>query len=225
MAHLLDGNGCVITGPFYVKGAQNDAGIEAWPYDPVRAAELLDEAGWVDSDGDGVRDRDGRAFRFKFMYSGSYVLYERLARLLKDEAAKVGIEVVPEPYEWSVVLERLNERDFDSVVMNWAGGIVEDPYRMWHCSQIGGGGANYVGFNNQKADIIIEEIRKSFDEAERKGLFHELGRIIHEEQPCSFLFTRPSFRLVDRRFENVIIHDLGLNYSEWYVPREQQRYK
>ena len=82
-----------------------------------------------------------------------------------------------------------------------------------------------MGFNNQKADIIIEEIRKTFDEDKRNGLYHQLGRIIHEEQPCSFLFTRPSFRLLDRRFENVIIHNLGLKYLEWYVPREQQRYK
>jgi len=225
IARLLKGNGGMITGPFYIKGRQNDPNIQPWPYDLEKAEQLLDAAGWRDTDGDGLRDKNGVDFRFKFMYSTASTLYTRLAKLLKDEAEKVGIEVIPEPYEWSVVISRLNDRKFESMVMGWGGDILEDPYQLWHSSQIGNRGSNYVGFNNTEADAIIEQARRTMDNDKRNKLYHRLHRILHEEQPYTFLYARPTLRLVDKRLKNVNIHKLGLNYREWYVPKEQQRYK
>ncbi|MFH1614133.1 MAG: peptide-binding protein [Planctomycetota bacterium] len=225
VTHLLRGNARTITGPFYIYGPQNDPNIEPWPYDPARAARLLDQAGWMDSDGDGLRDKDGNPFRFKFMYSSASTFYQRLAKLIKDEAAKVGIEVVPDPYEWSVVITRLNDRNFEAMVMGWGGDILEDPYQLWHSSQIGNRGSNYVGFRNNQADELITLARRTMDDDQRNRLYHRLHRILHEQQPYTFLYARPTFRLLDRRFKNVIIHKLGLKYEEWYVPTELQKYK
>ncbi len=225
ISKLLKGQGEMITGPFYIKGPQNDPDIRPWPYDLDRSKELLDEAGWVDSNSDGLRDKDGVAFRFKFMYSSASALYERLAKLLKDEAAKVGIEMIADPYEWSVLMPRLSDRKFEAMVMGWGGDIIEDNYQIFHSSQKGKRGSNYVGFDNAEADRLLEKIRRTMDEQERNKLCHELHRILHEEQPYTFLFARPTFRLVDKRFKNVKIHTLGLNYLEWYVPKEKQRYK
>ncbi len=225
ISKLLKGHSKMITGPYYINGAQNDSAIKPWPYDLNRARKLLDEAGWVDSDGDGLRDKDGVTFRFKFMYSSASALYERLAKLLKDEAARVGIEVIPEPYEWSVLIPRLSDRKFEAIVMGWGGDIIEDNYQLFHSSQIGNRGSNYVGFNNAKADWLLEEIRCTMDEEERNKMCHQLHRILHGEQPYTFLFARPEFRLVDKRFESVKIHSLGLNYLEWYVPKDKQKYR
>lgn len=225
VSKLLKGHGEEISGPFFIKGSQNAPDIEPWPYDRERARQLLDEAGWVDSDGDGLRDKDGVSFRFKFMYSSDNALYRRLAKFLKDEAAKVGIEVVPEPYEWSVVISRITDRKFEAMVMGWGGDVLEDFYQIFHSSQIGNRGSNYVGFSNARADALLEQIKRTMDKHEREKLCHWFHRILHEEQPYTFLFTRPTFRLVDRRFKNVIIHKLGPKYWEWYVPKEQQRYK
>jgi peptide/nickel transport system substrate-binding protein len=225
VSKLLKGQGRTITGPFYINGPQNDPNIEPWPYDLDKARELLDEAGWVDSDNDGVRDKNGVPFRFKFMYSSDTALYRRLAELLKDAAAKVGIEVIPEPYEWSVAIGRITDRKFEAIAMGWGGDILEDFYQIFHSSQIGNRGSNYVGFRNKQADAILEEVRHTLDENKRNELCHKLHRIFHEEQPYTFLFTRPTFRLVDKRFKNVKIYKLGPKYWEWYVPKEQQRYK
>jgi peptide/nickel transport system substrate-binding protein len=82
-----------------------------------------------------------------------------------------------------------------------------------------------VGFNNKEADSIIEQARRTLDETRRNELYHKLHRILHEEQPYTFLFTQPTLRLVDKRFKNVIIHKLGPKYLEWYVPKDEQRYK
>ena len=225
VSKLLKGQGRLISGPFFINGPQNDPNIKPWSYDLNRARELLDAVGWVDSDGDGLRDKNGIAFRFRFMYSSDNALYRRLANLLKDAAAKVGIEVIPEPYEWSVVISRITDREFEAMVMGWGGDILEDPYQLWHSSQIGNRGSNYVGFRNKQADAIIEQARRTIDDSRRNKLYHQLHRILHEEQPYTFLFTRPTFRLVDKRFQNVNIYKLGPKYWQWYVPKENQRYK
>lgn len=223
--HLLKGYSEIVTGPFYIYGQQNDPSIEPLAFDLKKAGQLLNEAGWVDSDGDGLRDKNGVAFRFKFMYATDSLIYEKLAKLLKDDAAKIGVEVVVEPYEWSILIGRLNDRKFDAFVMGWGGDILEDPYQLWHSSQIGNRGNNYVGFNVPEADKIIEEARRTLDDTKRNALYYRLHGIIHEEQPCTFLFARPDFWLVNKRYENVKIHKLGLNYLEWYVPKDKQKYR
>ena len=73
------------------RGKQADPNIKPWPYDPGRAKELLDEAGWIDTDGDGIRDKDGVAFSFKYSYATGRIVYEQLAKLFKDAAAQVGL--------------------------------------------------------------------------------------------------------------------------------------
>ncbi len=225
VSELLKGYGEIISGPFFIKGTQGDATIRPWPCDAEMAAKLLDEAGWIDRNGDGIREKDGVDFRFKFLYSAGSPLYIRLATLLKDKLAKIGVEVIPDPYEWSVLLPKLSDRQFEAMVMGWGGDIVEDYYQLFHSSQIGNRGSNYVGFRNDEADALLEHIRRTIDTDDRDFLCHRLHRILHEQQPYTFLFARPTFRPVDKRYENVNIHKLGLNYLEWYVPKDEQRYK
>jgi peptide/nickel transport system substrate-binding protein len=221
---LLKGNAEIVTGPFYLYGPQNDPDIKPWPYDPEQAKKLLAEAGWRDTDGDGVLDKDGVKFHFRYTYPVGRALYEQIAKLLKDGASKVGIEVEPEPAEWSIFTNRINDRQFEAATMGWGGAINDDPYQIWHSSQIEGRGNNFISFRNAEADRIIEEARRTLDEKKRNLLYFQFDRIIHEEQPYTFLFTRPTFRFVDRRFQNIIVHKLGVDPLEWYVPKGQQRY-
>jgi peptide/nickel transport system substrate-binding protein len=159
------------------------------------------------------------------MIGSGVTLHEQIAKLVKDEAAKAGIEVNLDPYEWSVFSQRLKDRQFDAVNLAWGGAVEEDPYQIWHSSQIGNRGSNYVGFKNTEADALIEEARRTLDENKRNELYHRFHRILHKEQPYTFVYTRPEQRFLDRRFENVIIHKLGVDEREWYVPRDRQKYK
>ncbi len=214
----------IATGTFYIYGKQCDPNIKPWPYDPDKAKQLLDEAGWIDHDGDGIRDKNGVPFRFKYMISADLALHEQIAKLVKDAAAGVGIEVLLDPYEWSVFSQKVQNRDFDAVSMAWGGNVEEDPYQIWHSSQRLKG-SNYVSFNNPQADALIEQARQTLDTDKRNALYHQFDRIIHQEQPYTFIYTRPEQRFLARRFHNVIIHKLGINELEWYVPARLQKYK
>jgi ABC-type transport system substrate-binding protein len=76
VSQLLKGYGQQITGSFFVKGSQNDPSIRPWPYDLEKAGKLLDEACWIDTDGDCLRAKEGLPFRFKFMYTSESALYK-----------------------------------------------------------------------------------------------------------------------------------------------------
>ncbi len=214
----------VPTGPFYIHGDQKNPDIEPWEYNIEKAAKLLDEAGWVDTTGDGIRDKDGIPFRFRYMIVSGTSLHDQMARLVKDQAAQLGIDVQIEPYEWSIFIERLQNRQFDATNLAWQGAVEADPYQIWHSSQIGGGGSNYVGFDHPEADSLIEKARKTMDRQERNAIYHEFHSIIHEEQPYTFVYTRPEQRFLHRRFHNVKRYELGIDPHEWYVPKELQRY-
>ncbi|HBG28172.1 MAG: hypothetical protein A2Y10_19530 [Planctomycetes bacterium GWF2_41_51] len=225
LQHILKGSGKEITGPYYLYSKENDPNIEPWPYDPAAAMKMLDDAGWKDTNGDGIRDKNGIPFRFKFSYSADYVLYQNIANIIKDSAAKIGVELTPEPVEWSVLITRLPDHKFESVIIGWGGDIIQDNYQLFHSSQTVNRGSNYVNFKNAEADKLMEEIRRTIDDEKRIELSRKLHGMLHYEQPYTFLFTRPTYRIIAPRFENVIVHKLGLKEEEWFVPKDKQKYK
>ena len=213
-------------GPFFINGKQNNSDIKPLPYDFKVATDLLKEAGWADTDGNGVIDKDGVQFEFKLSIPAGSDAYYDFSRYLKDSYAKAGIDVTVEPYEWSVFIQKLQTRDFDAAISGWGGGGVEaDPYQIWHSQSIGNKGSNYIGFSVPEADKLMVEARGTMDLEKRTELFHKLQQIIHDEQPYTFLYTSPVPLFVDKRFKNVEVHKLGVDFHEWYVPKELQKYK
>jgi len=198
--------------------------VEPWPYDPRGAAALLDEAGWNRGKG-GTREKDGVPFRFEFTYSSGSHFAEQIGTIVKEEFSKAGIEVTLRPLEWATFIKLIDDRAYDAVTLGWSLGVDQDPYQVWHSSQAEAGGSNYVGFVNAEADRLIEQARPTFDRKKRIELYHRFHRIVHEEQPYTFLFMNQSLVAVDRRFEGVKVHKLGLDSREWWVPKGRQRYK
>jgi peptide/nickel transport system substrate-binding protein len=221
---ILYNLGEIVTNPFYIYSPEYDHSIKPYPYDPVEAKKLLDEAGWVDHDGDGIRDKDGVKFEFEFLIPSGSITAEQIATILEEELKKVGIRMRIRRLEWAVFVKHLEERRFDAVTLAWSMGVESDPYQVWHSSQAERG-SNFVGFKNDEADRIMEQARKEFDKAKRVRLFRKLAKIIHEEQPYTFLFCRKSTVALHKRFRGVKVYPLGIDPLEWYVPLPFQKYR
>ncbi|MCA9771502.1 MAG: peptide-binding protein [Myxococcales bacterium] len=224
LAKLLYGLGKVVTGNFYVNSRDYDASIKPWPYDPPAAKKLLAEAGWIDHDGDGVLDKDGVAFRFTFIISAGSTFAEQLSTILKEELARVGIEMAIEKFEWAVFIDKIDGRDFDATSLGWSLGVESDPYQLWHSSQAEKG-SNFVGFRNAEADRIIEAARIEFDADRRMKMYHRFHEILHEEQPYTFLFCTAALVAFDRRFDGVNLYPLGVDTLEWWTPVGERLYR
>ena len=220
---ILYNLGAIITNPFYINSPQYDKSIKPLDYNPEKAEELLQEAGWVDHDGDGIRDKDGVKFEFEFLIPGGSETGEKIATILKEELDNMGIQMDIRKTEWAVFTTRLAERNFDAVTLAWSMGAESDPYQIWSSSQAESG-SNFIGFKNEEADKLLEKARTEFDREKRNELYTKFSEIVHEEQPYTFLFCRKSTVAVNKRFENVVVYPLGIDPVKWHVPLPLQVY-
>ena len=91
--------------------------IEPWPFDIEAARKLLADAGWKDTNGDGILDRDGKDFEFEFKYPTPRRFYVRVGALLRDACKRVGIRMTEAPLEWSVFYQQFKDRQWEAVCL------------------------------------------------------------------------------------------------------------
>lgn len=192
---VFHGLGTLHTGPYPKQVACYDKSIEPYPYDIDAAKALLEEAGWTDSDGDGIRDKviDGQKmdFEFTFLMYGSSTEYETLASIWREALLEVGVKMTPSPVEWSTMLKKMDEREFDVYSGAWVPGWDTDLMQLWHSTEADKPqSSNRIGFRNEEADKIAEELRRTFDEDRRTELCHDFHALVHDEQPYTFFYAR-----------------------------------
>jgi peptide/nickel transport system substrate-binding protein len=191
------GLGTLITGPFPPSTPYNDPSVAPIPFDLEGAKKLLAEAGWQDTDGDGLLDKafhpgePRKPFEFTFLVALGPKETMVLANILRDDLLKIGVKMKLETAEWSLFLKRTDEKNFDAYAAAWTTGWEPDLYQIWHSSQADvAKGSNRVGFRNKEADKIIEQLRETFDQDERIKLCRAFHRIVADEQPYSFFSTK-----------------------------------
>jgi peptide/nickel transport system substrate-binding protein len=221
--------GEVVSGPIYLFRPEYDKTLVPYPYDPQKALQLLGEAGWKDTDGDGILDKmiDGQKvpFRFEIKFNSGNEIRKSVALTLQDELKKHGIDANVRQLDWTIYLDDVRNHKFDAVILGWGMPAIEpDEYQVWHSSQAENKGSNHVSYKNARVDALLEEYRRTFDAQKRVELYREFQQILHQEQPYTFLFIQKAILAVDRRFQNVKLYPQRPRPLEWWVPKAQQRY-
>jgi len=213
----------VATGPFNPLGRQANPEIEPLPYDPEQGQRLLAEAGYRDRNGDGVlQTPDGAPFVVTLNTPAGSETYQQVAMFVRDSYRRAGIDFRVKPLEWQVLIERLKQtRDFDAVALGWTGSLEGDPFQIFHSSTIPPPGDNATSYANPELDQLIEKARMALDEEKRFALWHQVHRILHEDQPYTFMMVGQNLSFYDGRIRNIHRTRLGLTpVTEWYVPAE-----
>ncbi len=203
---------------FYPGAKEYEEDLKPWPYDPRAAQTLLDEAGWRDSDGDGVRDKNGVRLTFTFLHPTTNVFYDQLASLLKEDLKRAGIAMTAARSEWAVYTERLRKHDFDACSLIWTIEPRNDPFQVWHSSAIAGG-SNFISYQNAEVDQLLERARGEFDDGRRAALYHQFNRILHQEQPYTFLFKRYNLSMVAKDVGGIVSTPYGIFHYAGFFKR------
>ncbi|MBQ7403400.1 MAG: hypothetical protein IJW05_08180 [Lentisphaeria bacterium] len=212
-----------VTGPFFPDSPASDPTIPVREYSVELAKKLLAEAGWKDTDGDGILDRNGIPLKFTLIYPNANQIYPRLLPIIRQDMAKAGVKMELQSLEWSVCIQRLEKKSFEACAMGWQGGITPDPFQLWHSSMANvEASSNFIGFSNPEADRLIEEIRLTFDPKKRQKLYHRFHRLIYDEAPYIFLVSPSSLSAVSRRYQNLQIFALGYPNRILWTPRKEQ---
>ncbi|MEL6739971.1 MAG: ABC transporter substrate-binding protein [Planctomycetota bacterium] len=210
------------TGPFLSSTPQANPEIDPWPYDVDRGLALLNEAGWSDTDADGILENErGDEFRFEITFGAGSASTLQFCEFLRAELAKVGVVMELRPIDWSVLQDKLNRRDFDAITFAWSASAPEnDPNQIWHSNSIENQGDNFIQWASEDADRLIELGRATLDVDERMKVWHELHAVFHEEQPYTFLSELPWMRFTRQRVQNMQEYPSGLEPYEYWISAE-----
>jgi peptide/nickel transport system substrate-binding protein len=226
---VLFGLGEVVDSHIYFFRPEYDKSLKSYPFDPQKALALLKEAGWRDSDGDGVLDKviDGKKvpLRFEIKVNSGNAVRKSVALVLLDELKKHGIAASVRELDWTIFLNDVKNHQFDAVVLGWQMSTTEpDAYQVWHSSQAANKGSNAISYKNARVDEILEAYRREFDPQKRIQMYKEFQEIIHDEQPYTFLYVGKRVSAVHRRFQGVEVFPDGLRPIDWWVPVARQKY-
>lgn len=215
-----------VSGPQFNFGPFYNPSIKPYPYDRKKAEQLLNEAGWSDTDGDGVRDRDGVPFEVDILLNqGKGTIGEGLGFMMKEDLESMGVRVNFRRLEWASLLEHIDDRKFDLYSLSFSTDIESDPFASWHSSQWADRGQNTGGYNSPEADKLILRIRREVDEAKRRELHWQLHQVLHDDAAAIFLYNYPNRGAYDKRLRNVKLSGRRPGYFawQWYIPTELQK--
>ncbi|MDQ3225289.1 MAG: ABC transporter substrate-binding protein, partial [Chloroflexota bacterium] len=156
-------------------------------FDLEKAKTLLADAGWTDTDGDGIIEKDGKPFAFELIYGSGSPTSDQIVAYLQDAWLDIGVDATPRSLEFSALVDLLTtDHTFDMALLgfNWDATFIQD--RMFSCAQYEGG-FNMVKYCNEDVDALNEEATRTFDEEARRDLIIEATNIVNEELPVAVM--------------------------------------
>jgi peptide/nickel transport system substrate-binding protein len=223
---VLNGQGIVAHGFLMPSHWAYNPNLPHYPHDLEDANALLDAAGWRDTDGDGIRDKDDQPLKFTLITDESDPQLTALAEEAARQWSRLGIEVEPLALPAAELAGALQDRNFGAALLATSpGGLPVDPdfYPLWHSSQASRGGMNYTSFVNPAADRLLVEARHQLDQETRRALYHEFQMVLARELPALPLYYPVYNYAVNSLIKDVQVGPLTRSadrfatYPSWYI--------
>ncbi len=219
----LAGQGMVAHSPFMPYSWAYNPNIKHYSRDLEQARRLLEQAGYVDTNGDGIREKDGVPLRL-ILLSDDEPVRQHLAEAISRAWREIGVEAKPQAVSFTgLISDFVYPRQFDAAILSWELSGDPDPYPLWHSTQAADGGQNYSGWANQEADQLLEQARSIVNPEERKALYYRFQDIFAEEVPGLLLYYPVYTYGVSNKVHNVEIGPLNKpsdrfrTLARWYM--------
>lgn len=180
--HVLFGCGAPAKGPFMPGMAWTNGDLKGYPYDTAKARELLTEAGFKDSDGDGILEKNGQPLKISLLTYPQRPGLPPMAQALQDQLKKVGIDVKVEIMEYGAITQRAEAGNWDMRIVARATAMIPTPAyygQILYHSEMN----KELSYHNEKVDQLIEACSASFDDAEKYRLAREMQKLVEEDLP------------------------------------------
>jgi peptide/nickel transport system substrate-binding protein len=188
--------------------------LEPYRQDLDRAEALLDEAGWIDRDNDGIRDReiDGVSVPFEFtILCNQLPMAQEICTLLQQSLDRIGVRVNVKPTEFTVLQQLLLEKRYDAAFGGWGAGADPDTSsNIW----ASGEGRNFGSYSNPEVDRLFVAGRTEVDRAKRAENYARIQELLWEDQPYTWLYWRNSFHGFSKDLRGYVFSPRGpFHYS------------
>jgi peptide/nickel transport system substrate-binding protein len=224
---FFQGQGTIISGPFAPGSWAYNLDVQPLPYDPQKAIELLNEAGFTRGD-DGIMEKDGEklSLTLKVPIEKESEAVKRVVLAFKNYLGKIGIDIQAEFKEWLSWKEDVFlAHDFDVIFASWVFDDSADITSLFHSSEIGPWMNNFGAYANPEVDSFIVESKLTLDHEKRRTIYRKLHSILAEECPYTFLWTLTNYAAYHKRLRHVAIHPYKFfSFADgWYIPEHDQQ--
>jgi len=204
--------------------AYKDSANIVWKYNPEKARQLLREQGWIDTDGDGIIDKNGKPFEFELITESGNLRWEQVATIVQDQLSAIGIKVHPRFLEPSLLYGKLlPEKDFDAVIIGWSVGLTPDFSPLFHSSTFFSP-FHFTGYYSEVYDSLDLAAKTAPDAVSAQPFYDDIARLLSHDLPYTWLYYRLECSAVHSRFKNIIYDKRGLfnNPEDWWIPKKER---
>ncbi len=201
-----------------------DASLAPTPYDPTRAAAMLDAAGWRMGPG-GVRTKNGATLTLQLVYGQGSTFARAIVEEVQQMLRKVGVSVQLKSYAYATLYAAaenggvLNGGKFDMTLYAWISGADPDNSSQWMCSMIPPSGNNVARYCSPQMDAAQRLALSTFDRAVRKRAYARIESLLLQDAPGAFLFDAPLRYVRVTQLQNFTPNGIseGWNAQEWQL--------
>jgi peptide/nickel transport system substrate-binding protein len=191
-----------------------DTAVHPYRYNPAKAEKLLKEAGWKDTNNNGILDKNGTEFSFSLYIPGGNPLRNYAATIIKNNLKAIGINVNIETIELGTLLGKVSSKSLDAWILAWYIPIPIDLKPFWY-SDFDATPLNFVSYQNKNIDKFIDEIDMTKSQSRLKNLYYSFERQIHDDQPVTFLYWKDNIVAYNKKIRNIDINPLGVVHYCW----------
>ncbi|HEY0582939.1 MAG TPA: ABC transporter substrate-binding protein, partial [Chloroflexota bacterium] len=196
-----------------VSWAYDAAGLNEYTYDPAKAEQLLQGAGWAKGS-DGIYAKNGQKLEFSITTNSGNKIRETFIQVAAEQFKQIGVNAEPKTESFEALVDRLNTskdpkygeqggHDFDSVVIGWSLTADPDMYSIWHSNSTRPSENNVIMYKNPELDKAIEDGRTKCSQTERKDAYKTANKILNEEQPYNFGFAQNILLGVNKKLQGI----------------------
>jgi peptide/nickel transport system substrate-binding protein len=233
---ILEGNGApAVTHNHPVSWV--DPGLEPYAYDPELAASMLEEAGWVDNDGDGIRectgckyavevdaDYEGTPMSFELLTNAGNNVRELSGQSIQTQLGEIGVDVQFSAIEFSTLVDELLGQQFDAIIIGWNLGLPFDPDGRNFFSadkDRPGSGFGLTSYQNPELEDLWAEAASypGCDREARTPLYQEAMSMLYRDQPYMWLYYGSVMTAAQANVENFdpLPYAVNWNIDAWTV--------
>ena len=220
---LLEGNGVVINTPMVPSlWSYPKEGLVEYKFDVEKARALLKEAGYEDTNGNGIVDKGGKDLELTLTVPTGDTVREKTGTIIQDNLSKIGIKVKIEAMEFKAVMQKVvGDHEFEMYLMGNTLEADPDPTPNWYSTQAsdekGVFGWNIAGFKSKEADNLMDLNRKATVLEERAKILNDFGKLLNKELPWIPLYASDIVKAYNKNLKNYTSNTFAgfYNVEKW----------
>ena len=193
-------------------------------FDQQQAAALLDQEGWKDSNGDGIRDKGGKPLRFTLL-SSDQTLNRSVVEMVQAQLRRIGVQVDARALEFQTLRAQHVARDFDGVFTSW----VLDNFNMTSAATAlfhsrlaaRAGSTNRSSVKIPELDRLLDQAFSATDETQARAIWKQITEVLQREQPVTFMYWLNELAGTQKSMQGVVMDPRGefVSVASWTLPR------